>query len=442
MSRIVSSSASGHFSPKENRRRPGPFLRQKIEAARKKEAQLQRKRQCAHEQNDHRGVCALTNKLLTMPEPKLLAVVDCLPRFSKADGPSSWRSDDEVFEIAKNLSAAKAPRDHIKMWALRKDTPGRHFRVIARFGLRDSARQLLVKRAIEPLLKANDVQFGQKGRGRDEAIRHMRALIDERGFEWGSVIDLKSFFPSIDQEWLINELKRIVGKEVTKSTILIGDERAIKAIVHDRLYHSHMDAKEVVNQGRSGLPQGSRTSSAVATHVVASVLEQVQLSDEVSLVAYVDEFAILGRTEREVVQAFETLRDAFARHPAGKFTFDGDGASRISDGIQFLGYEISKTELERCVVSLPKDKLLCLEDRVFIVLNDIDEGRRDIEFLYKWLSSFISAHGQADSEFLERIVDSLSLALGMDVHSDEEERAFQGALDLVEQSLLTRPRST
>ncbi len=326
-----------------------------------------------------------------------------------------WFTEEELYEIARNLSATKAPSDPIRVRAMRKDTPHLAYRVIASYGLADSARQLLVKRAIEPLIKSSDTQFGIKGRGRNEAIRYLRTLIQEHGSAYALACDVTSFYPSNSKEWLKANLKLIIGEGITQSTILIGDDRMVIPSRGDHSYRDLFDDSALVSLGRSGLPQGSRTSNAVATHVVASVLEQVQLPEGVPLVGYADDFALLGRTEREVMLAFEVLQHAFACHPAGNFTIKDAPVVSLRHGLDFLGYRINTDDAGAVHVSLPESKMAGFTQKLLIKLNEMETWRTDFSSFERWLYSYIEAHAEDDGELMGMVFSELDTILELHI---------------------------
>ncbi|PLT97182.1 reverse transcriptase domain-containing protein [Sinorhizobium medicae] len=262
-----------------------------------------------------------------------------------------WRPyrNADATRKAQNLHLGKAPRDLYAVFPMTKSGGG--LRPIHAFGPADRVRQRLALAAYGDRLKTAPGIYSAKGNGgRGAALAKVISLLELDGaVAWAVPLDIKGFFNSVNREWLVENLP--LPKAFTRSTILLDDGgEDVGEFMRDCFGMARTRAKltgvgqvddmmlrELWNTSRAGLPQGAATSSAVATHIVADVLDLIELPQGIFLIVYADDMLILGARKDAVERAVETLCGTFASHPAGPFVLHRANPRRISDGFQFLG---------------------------------------------------------------------------------------------------------
>lgn len=200
------------------------------------------------------------------------------------------------------------------------------------FGWESRVLQELVGHAIEPFLPRDDRCFLQ--RGADRAVEQAIALIRERDWRWVIEADISSFYPSIDKE----EIARLLPVDGRISHVVITSDHANPRYTFPRILKGLSTAVHALTAFR-GLPQGARTSPAVADAFVAQQLSK--LPPNFATVNFGDNFLIGGRTRQEALQNFETLVAAFGRCSSPQFSIVRKQLRRCDQGFKFLGYQIA-----------------------------------------------------------------------------------------------------
>lgn len=259
-----------------------------------------------------------------------------------------WKNADAKTKAA-GLHLGKAPTEIYKVFPVAKSSGG--LRPICAFGITDRVRQRLLLAAFGQSFKASPSIYSAKGNGgRKAAVERIRALLDDgSAVLWAAPLDVKGFFNSVNRNWVVDSLP--MPKAYIKSTILLDDgDEYVGTYMRDCFGMARTRAKltgvgqvadmmlrELWITSRAGLPQGAATSSAISTHIVANLLDLVELPQGVSLVVYADDMLILGPRKEAVEKAIVTLCATFASHPAGSFVLHHAAPRRISDGFKFLG---------------------------------------------------------------------------------------------------------
>lgn len=259
-----------------------------------------------------------------------------------------WKNADAKRKAA-GLHLGKAPTEIYKVFPVAKSSGG--LRPICAFGITDRVRQRLLLAACGQSFKTAPSIYSAKGNGgRKAAVERIRALLDDgRAVLWAAPLDIKSFFNSVNRNWVVDNLP--MPKAYIKSTILLDDgEEHVGTYMRDCFGMARTRAKltgvsqmadmmlrELWNTSRAGLPQGAATSSAIATHIVADVLAVLELPQGVFLIVYADDMLLLGAKKEAVERAVVTLCGTFASHPAGPFVLHRVNPRRVSDGFEFLG---------------------------------------------------------------------------------------------------------
>lgn len=239
---------------------------------------------------------------------------------------SPWRGTAEPVDLLAKLKAGGGVRPYLA------------------FGWENRVLQELVGHAIEPFLLRDDRCFLQ--RGTDRAVEQVIALIRERDWRWVIEADISSFYPSMDKE----EIARLLPVDGRIAHVVITLDHANPRYTFPRFLNGLSTAVHALTAFR-GLPQGARTSPAVADAFVAQQLSK--LPPDFATVNFGDNFLIGGRTRQEALQNFETLVAAFGRCSSPQFTIVRKQLRRCDHGFKFLGYQIT-VQRNRMIVG-PQD---------------------------------------------------------------------------------------
>lgn len=305
-----------------------------------------------------------------------------------------WRPyrNADATRKAQNLHLGEATRDLYVVFPVTKSGGG--LRPIHAFGPVDRVRQRLALAAYGDRLKTAPGIYSAKGNGgRGVALARVVSLLELDGaVAWAVPLDIKGFFNSVNRGWVVDNLP--LPKAFTRSTILLDDgEEHVGEFMRDCFGMARTRAKltrvsqvadrmlrELWNTSRAGLPQGAATSSAVATHIVADVLDIIELPQGVFLIVYADDMLILGATKDAVERAVETLCGTFASHPAGPFVLHRANPRRISDGFQFLGMSFRR-QRGRVECRPDVDALRRARTRIVKTLLSVIEGTAEFAAL-------------------------------------------------------------
>jgi RNA-directed DNA polymerase len=181
------------------------------------------------------------------------------------------------------------------------------------------------------------------------------------GYNFTFETDIQRFFPSIDRDFLQQELRRKLPDNSLDDLI----DAAIDTSV------SNIDALEARGLSECwdpqvGVPQGGVLSPLLANFYLASFDRDVN-SQDFQMVRYVDDLVILTRTKDEAAKAFEFCKRRLAAlgltiHDLDEINEKGKTKTRIVDRNQpfdFLGLTFYKRSIQPA-----KSKLKDLEDRI------------------------------------------------------------------------------
>lgn len=317
---------------------PRTSPKRRARQARREVAKLQQKIQRLEAEGKHKKAKRFSRLLMRSFNGKLATVSEIAAK----ERSKGRRAPDgqQLLDFASQINLWRQPDDLIHVKLRRKSKPGQ-FRIIHSFGMRDKVMQTLAAQALAPLLPATDRQFSTAGKGRQHAVSRVVDEIEHGGRKWVCTADIKSFFPSIDRDWLRQNLP--VSERITANTLFAeGYNRKRGHGCSLNTWQTCCDNRTMLIYSQQGLVQGACSSSLIAEYVMAQVISLIPLPEGVELVVYADNLVFLGNRKNGVEEAVETFTAAFAQHPAGNFRLVNDGVRRASDGFDFMGYHIRK----------------------------------------------------------------------------------------------------
>jgi hypothetical protein len=220
------------------------------------------------------------------------------------------------------------------------------FRVLIDPGLLLRTAGVTVQRLLTPYVKLRPWQFTRKGT--HSAIKAIRATI-EQSLKSGEPLlhaarlDIASFFPSHDDEWLIHDLP--LPKELAEHAVIgrhfevkVEETAAAKNIItSDDLSFEHLSTL-----ARQGLPQGLAPSSLIAMMTISHL--KWPAMPGVAMFNLADDFFLLAQTEKDLSKAMAKLQEAVKALPDGQFDLTIKQFGPLSKGIDFLGHTLRIAE--------------------------------------------------------------------------------------------------
>ncbi|MGE3643783.1 MAG: reverse transcriptase domain-containing protein [Beijerinckiaceae bacterium] len=220
------------------------------------------------------------------------------------------------------------------------------FRVLVDPGIILRTAGVTAIRLLTPYVKLRPWQYTRKGtyctiRAIRETIN--KSLSSAKPSIYAARLDITSFFPSHDPEWLVNELP--LPKEVVEHVVIgrhfevkVAEANAAKTILATySLSYEHFN-----DLARQGLPQGLATSSLIAMMTIARL--KWPATSGVAMFNLADDFFLLAQTEKDLSEAIEKLQGAVAKLPGGQFELNLKQVGSLSKGIDFLGHTLRITE--------------------------------------------------------------------------------------------------
>ena len=242
--------------------------------------------------------------------------------------PSRWVSDEQLEVIAANLNLWTPSEERALVWSAPKSSGGH--RLFISYGLRDRAKQILVKWTMESWIRQRLMpQQHHLNGGRPAAVRATSTTIEEGGHRYGIELDIRDCYGSISTQWLKEALP--LPTQVIDYVCTAGH---LTLVPMDTMASSHLQ------RCRRGLPQGSAVSPLLAEFVVASVLATVPQG--IDLQVYVDNVFCSARSREELRRDELALKHCFAVHPSGFFAVRASQVQDLKDGFAVLGYNIER----------------------------------------------------------------------------------------------------
>ena len=197
--------------------------------------------------------------------------------------------------------------------------------------MKDRAMQSLHLQALEPVaeIRADRHSYGFRSkRSTADAIEQCHALFTRRGApQWLLEGDIKSCFDQISHKWL---LKHIPMDQKTLRTWL----------------KAGFIEKQVLFPTNEGTPQGGIISPTLA-NMTLDGLEMLFATrafqhDKVNVVRYADDFIITGDSKEVLKRKVKPLLEAFLRHRGLELSQEKTKITRITEGFDFLGFNVRK----------------------------------------------------------------------------------------------------
>ena len=303
------------------------------------------------------------------------------------------------------------------------------FRVVIDPGLILRTAGVTILRLLTPYVKPRSWQYTRKGT--HSTVKAIRATIEGslNGGEpllYAARLDISSFFPSHDADWLVHDLplpkglaeNAVIGQHLK---VKIEDTAVAKSIVASHsISYSHL-----CDLARWGLPQGLAPSSLIAMMTISHL--KWPAMPGVAMFNLADDFFLLARTEADLTKAMMKLQEAVAAIPDGQFNLKVKEFGALSKGINFLGHTFRLKEgglrISPSYDSLSNmmTRLMKLEEAIYGKTGKptakgtaaaVELGARYVALLQGWLA----AHSACDdletrwaAEFIAQMHETLAV---------------------------------
>jgi RNA-directed DNA polymerase len=228
---------------------------------------------------------------------------------------------------------------------------GQGHRGITSFGWVDKARQYVLRSAFQPFANLHEAQFmyAHEGIPRGPAAVREAVLssLADRGDGWSFLqFDIVDFYGSISHAWLESNLgidPMVVSRHVHTGQMMIERPRKMATV--------HATHEANAEGGLRGIPQGSALSPIIADRIMAQVLRDTAVFDELPVYVWSDNVGVLAprHREREIVGL---VREAFERHGAGPFKLTYSAKPTVEE-FKFLGinYRVDECGVPRAYIA-------------------------------------------------------------------------------------------
>ncbi len=273
----------------------------------------------------------------------------------------------EVFELRDGVNAWQRD-DAPVVWYLKPKKKGGH-RIICKLPPKMKAIHRMLGDAIAAQMPRNELLYGIRGSGRDDAARALKAC-QNAGFSCLAHVDIVDCFPRVNPDALYNLPlpKEVIQQQLDTRKIrftgkpygTLSDTCPLGSI-WDILYGSH-DITTHRPNGPTGLMQGSPASSAILAWLLRDI---PQFEDAIVLLCF-DNIAVAGLTWKATDRALMAIASHLARSPAGPFDLCAPAYSR-GEPLEYLGYlfDAEREDVGIASGALRKieKKLLAIEQR-------------------------------------------------------------------------------
>lgn len=262
------------------------------------------------------------------------------------------------------------------------------------FGVGDRAAKRLVDDMLRVTNAPNPYEFSCRGRGRDAAIRTVLKAFEKGGVQRLVRIDLENFFPSHRRAAMLHGIN--LPRSVVENVVLIHREKII--------YAPHTSS----NPARSGLPQGSRPSSFLASKTAETLL--TALPHARLALCHGDDLLVGVRTDEEAEDVKSTLASRCAEHPAGPFVMKEVEVMKLGKDHDFLGYQFRYRDQHfggGARASASRKAITRFQRKLAAGLVTLTSGELDVaeEKITRWVKSF-GAWGAGENAVTIGLIDA------------------------------------
>lgn len=241
--------------------------------------------------------------------------------------------------------------------------------------MKDRSMQALYDMALEPVSEtvADSHSYGfRKERSTADAMQLCFGLLSKKvSPQWVLEADIKGCFDHISHDWLLNHAQ--TDKVMLQKWLKSG------FIFEKKLFPTE-----------EGTPQGGIISPTLANLTLDGLQvllaekfrkRQVNLeiiNPKIHLVRYADDFIITGTSKEQLENEVLPLIKEFLSERGLELSMEKTKITHITEGFDFLGFNIRKYENGKLLIKPSKDSLKRFSDKVADIINANKTSRQDV----------------------------------------------------------------
>lgn len=300
-----------------------------------------------------------------------------------------WKTPEEKYNAIFTLSRRGYKPKALKKIFIPKDDGS--MRMIGIPTIKDRAMQTLFKFALEPVAEATAdcCSFGfRKGKSsRDAIIRCKDILTDLPNRRYVLKADIKSCFDNISHSWVIDNIK--FDKDMLN--------KFIKGNCH-------------LEDIACGIPQGSCISSIICNMVLDGLEDYLsdKFGNDINAVRYADDIVIFADNHNFILRSVVPEVSKFLFNRGLELSNEKTKICNISDGFDFLGYNVSRKNNQfQCVPSDKNISKLFEKTRRVLTSNfNYDETAEALRKIVEgWFNYYDIATVQSRKAVLNRLLN-------------------------------------
>jgi RNA-directed DNA polymerase len=201
----------------------------------------------------------------------------------------------------------------------------------------------------------NSYGFRSKRSTADAIEQCFKVLAQKQSAPWILEADIRSCFDQISHEWLMNNI--LIDKTVLKQWLAAG----------------YME-KQTLMPTREGTPQGGIISPTLANITLDGLEETVinavpKLRSKAHVVRYADDFIVTGASKELLEHKVKPAIQVFLERRGLMLSQEKTKITHISDGFNFLGFNIRKYANGKLLIKPSKGSILTFLRRIRIVIK-------------------------------------------------------------------------
>lgn len=348
-------------------------------------------------------------------------------------------SERELERLRLELLTEKYVPEPLKIISIPKTKDSTQTRQIGLASVRDKVAQEAVRQVIEPHLEKLflNCSYGyRQGKGTTRAIKRVSHYINTEKCCWVVSADIDDFFGAINQEILIDQLRRAIPEE------------SIIRLIQLWLKMGTVDFRGRWNDALSGIYLGNGISPLLS-NLYLHEFDKHLVENNFNLVRYADDLVVLCQTRREAESVLPKIRDYLSKHLTLTLNFNPLPVTNLENGFSFLGIHFQGNQ--RFIESSRFDRLkIKLKDlNIFDQLEDLQQNLHEFnETVVGWRRYYgnLIANTElkkADEIFKQQLAEIVSATFAQKLFKtqSEAETALENIELLITQETAERKKS-
>ncbi len=246
--------------------------------------------------------------------------------------------------------------------------------------MKDRAMQTLYRLALEPVEEVtadtNSYGFRPERCTRDAITKCVEVLSEHPKPEWILEADIQACFDNISHEWMMEHIPmdRNILWKMLKSRCVRGH----------RLYPMER-----------GIPQGGCVSTVICNMVLDGLEKELnnQFQSGIQLIRYADDFIIIGSSRNVLMKSVLPMVKAFLSQRGLELSPEKTDVTHIQDGINFLGWNVSRTK-DGILVRPSRRNIQSLLDKLekLICTDTYKSSEELLKILWPVLAGWVNYH--------------------------------------------------